>query len=191
MINGLIQEYPKHICVANRNYEIDTDFRRWIGLHEALLDVDLTNNDKLMLIYELFVNEAPPVIYEKETLLKIGEFLKGNTYEAQSKKETKEDKRGKRVFSYTYDNEFIIGAFLECYRMDLVNIAYLHWYHFCALLHALNPNCELKQRIMYRSYDLSSIKDKHEKKRIKKIQKAIELPQLKNELSDEEIANIF
>ena len=42
---------------------------------------------------------------------------------------------------------------------------------------------------MYRSIDLSSIKDKEEKKRIKKIQNAIQLPE--EVLSDYEIGEIF
>ena len=188
MINGLIEKYPTSITVARKSYQIDTDFRRWIGFHEALLDNALTSNNKLMLMYQLFKDAIPSMIYEKETIAQVAEFLKGNVMISNQKDNSKTNKQ---VFSYTYDQEYIIGAFLECYGIDLINIEYLHWYHFCALLNALNPNCELKQRIMYRSYDLSSIKDKNERKRIKKIQKMIELPQMKIELSDEDIANAF
>ena len=57
------------------------------------------------------------------------------------------------------------------------------------LFDGLSEDTEIKQRIMYRSVDLSAIQNKEERKRIRKIQKSIELPQ--EALTDYEIGNAF
>ena len=57
------------------------------------------------------------------------------------------------------------------------------------LFSGLSEGTEIKQRIMYRSVDLSEIKDKEERKRIAKIQQAIRLPDA--ELTDYDIGNAF
>ena len=57
------------------------------------------------------------------------------------------------------------------------------------LFDGLSDDTEIKQRIMYRSLDLSTIKDKDERKRIQKIQRSIQLPQ--EALSDYDIGDMF
>ena len=57
------------------------------------------------------------------------------------------------------------------------------------LFDGLSEKNEIKQRIYYRSVDLSTIKDKEERKRIRKIQNSIRLPQ--EVISDGDIANAF
>ena len=93
------------------------------------------------------------------------------------------------VFSFTYDQDYIIGAFQECYKLDILNIRHMHWWHFNALLNALNTTCELKQRIMYRSIKLSDISDKKGRNRIRKIQRQIAIPA--PEMNEYEIASVF
>ena len=67
---------------------------------------------------------------------------------------------------------------------------YMHWWKFNALFDSLNENTELKKRIAYRMMDISKIKNKDEKKRIRRIQKQIAIPVV-NVMSDEDIANAF
>ena len=57
------------------------------------------------------------------------------------------------------------------------------------LFDGLSDDTEIKQRIMYRSIDLNTVKDKEERKRIRKIQSTIQLPE--EMLSDYEIGEIF
>ena len=65
----------------------------------------------------------------------------------------------------------------------------MHWYKFHALLDALPEDTPLKKRMAYRAINISSIKDKAEKKRIKDIQRSIALPS--RELSAFDIGNQF
>lgn len=183
MLNALIEEYPDTISVEGIEYQIDTDFRRWIGLNEALLDKELESKDLNYIILELFESDIPENGVEAgKAIIK---FLQGNIDES---KKVKGASKGKRVFSFLYDCDYIIGAFMECYHIDLVRIRYMHWWHFLALLNALNSECELKKRMNYRGMDLSKLSRK-ERSRIRKIQREIALPQ--EELDEESIAAAF
>ena len=184
MLNCLIEPYPKTITVDGVDYRIDTDFRRWIGLNEALLDPELSKDDLNYLLISLFYGDIPS--NGKAAGKAIMRFLQGNV---KDEKTMEKKSRQKRVLSFTYDSDYILGAFMECYHMDLIHIRYLHWWHFLALLGALNNDCELKQRMSYRSMDTSKIKNKQEKARIRKIQREIALPSV--EIDEDSIASAF
>ena len=95
----------------------------------------------------------------------------------------------KQILSYLYDSPYVLGAFLQIYGINLRNIDYMHWYEFRTLLDALPEDTPLKKRMSYHAINISSIKDKAEKKRIKDIQRSIALPS--RELSAFDIGNQF
>ena len=187
MFNALIEEYPEEIMVHGKLYQIDSDFRRWIGLNEALMDAEMTDEERVLLIIDLFVNDAPEDIAEAVESIML--FLQGNVLNTEKKSSGDVKKNSRYVFSFTYDQDYIIGAFLEYYNIDLLNFGYMHWWHFNALLNALNEESELKKRVMYRSIRLSDIPDKKERNRIRKIQRKIAIPAA--EMSEEDIASVF
>ena len=83
-----------------------------------------------------------------------------------------------------------IGKTRLQYSIDLMRTRYMHWWKFNLLLGTISGDCELKERIRYRSINVVKIKDAAERRRIRKIQAQIALP--RNEpLSDEEIASVF
>jgi hypothetical protein len=95
----------------------------------------------------------------------------------------------KPLFSFRADYPYIMAGFLRDYGIDLSEIEYLHWWKFRMLFEGLSEDTEIKQRIMYRGINLEEIKDKDEKKRIRKIQNAIRLPE--EILTDYDIGNAF
>ena len=66
----------------------------------------------------------------------------------------------------------------------------MHWWEFRALFLALPDDSETKKRIGYRSMKLNDIKDKEERRRIRKIQRDIMIP-VSDTLSDEDIGEIL
>ena len=87
-----------------------------------------------------------------------------------------------------YDAGYVLAAFRQAYNIDLRNIRYMHWYEFRWLFEALPDNIPLKERINYRSINVSDIKDNKERSRIRKIQRATALP---NNIGDMDIGSIF
>ena len=106
-------------------------------------------------------------------------------------KEEEQQRSGKPVFSFSEDAGCIYAAFREAYGIDLQQIEYMHWWEFRSLFDWLPDGTEIKQRIMYRSIDPGTIRDKEERKRIKKIQRAVALKKKQRKLDDYEIGDMF
>ena len=119
MFNFLIKGYPKEIEVDGTNFSIDTDFRTWIGINEAMLDISLDPNVRAYLIMSVFKKSIPRL--ETTSIKKVANFLKGPNQE-----DSKESahRKSRYIFSFTYEADYIIGAFQECYGIDLINIYY-------------------------------------------------------------------
>lgn len=184
MLNILCDDLPTYVVVDNEKYPIYTDFRDWIELQEMVSN-HVADVLLMQYILTLFMDTVPENL--EEAIQSIALFLAGNVDIRATSKPSK--KKGKNVFSFTYDAPFIIGAFLESYGIDLLSIEYMHWWKFKALLEGLNSKCELNQRIAIRATKVSTIKDKEERNRIRKMQRLIALPA--TALEDEEVALAF
>ena len=99
--------------------------------------------------------------------------------------------QGLQAFSYTEDAECIYCAFLQCYGIELDTVTYMHWWKFKILFEGLPENTEIKQRILNRTINLNEVKDKEERKRIRKIKKQIALHSTGRIPGDYEIGDMF
>lgn len=81
------------------------------------------------------------------------------------------------ALSWQYDAAYVYAAFLSVYHMDLQQVEQMHWHLFLGLFDALPDETPIKQRMGYRSVNLAEIKDKNERRRIRKIQDRIRIPQ--------------
>lgn len=83
---------------------------------------------------------------------------------------------GEQLVSFLFDAKYIYAAFMQAYGIDLIEQqGSLHWSKFSALLNALPDNTLMRQIIDIRKTDLNEIKDKDEKKRIKKLKQQFSL----------------
>lgn len=186
MINLLYEQYPTELVIDNVAYPIVTDFRNWIAFFDMINDDILEPKDKLVASLQWFKNEVPNDLekaYNGLISFASAEELYSKPMQNNRKSSTKQ------ILSYLYDSSYILGAFLQTYGINLRNIDYMHWYEFRALLDTLPEDTPLKKRMSYRAINISSIKDKAEKKRIKDIQRSIALP--RRELSAFDIGNQF
>lgn len=191
-MNLFYEEYPCSVTVHGRNIPIITDFREYIKLLDMLKDTEIPDLCKMQFLTEYFLTEVSDW---KEAFDQLSIFVSMETLDKAgtiSGKETEgeEDLRAEKpLFSFSVDYPYILSGFLRDYGIDLETVDYLHWWKFRALFDGLSEDTEIKQQIMYRSMDLSTIKDKEERKRIQKIQRAIQLPA--EALSDYDIGNAF
>lgn len=184
MINLLYESLPNSIAVRNKDFLINTDFKYWIELSDALNDPDCNKEYLANVLINIFCDELPKE-FNSEVFLAIKDFLIGNI-DNKKKQSVNDNKvfRKKRIYDYKIDSEYFIAAFQQHYQIDLLK-ENMHWFHFLALFHGLG-DCELKQRMYYRGIEVSSINDKKERARVRKIQHELSLD--KTELSDELIA---
>lgn len=190
-MNPLYESFPDYVVINGRKVRIVTDFREYIKLIDLLKDDEVDTVDKARLILQWFLDD--PGKDFSECLQALSDFVtnyKEQKVEKSSGEENKDDNLQRNpVISYSQDAPYILSGFLECYGIDLTEIPYMHWWKFQILIDGMNEDCELKKRMGYRSVDLSKIKDKEERERIRRIQKQIAI--VDQSVSSEEIGNAF
>lgn len=187
MINLLYESLPNSIAVRNKDFLINTDFKYWIELSDALNDSNCNKEYLANVLMNIFYDEIPEE-FNQEVFLSIKDFLIGNVDNKKKQLSTNNKLSSKkRIYDYKIDSDYFIAAFQQQYQINLLK-ENMHWFHFLALFHGLG-DCELKQRMYYRGLDLSSISDKKERSRIRKIQQQLSLDKV--EINDEMIAQVL
>lgn len=190
-MNPLYESFPNYVVINERKVRIVTDFREYIKLIDLLKDDEVDTVDKARLILQWFLDD--PGEDFSECLQALSDFVTNYKEQKVEKSSEGENEEGNLqrnpVISYSQDAPYILSGFLECYGIDLTEIPYMHWWKFQMLIDGMNEGCELKKRMGYRSVDLSKIKDKEERERIKRIQKQIAI--VAQSVSSEEIGDAF
>lgn len=183
-MNLFYEELPMSVMVHGKTVRIRTDFRDYIRLLDMLKDKDVKPMDKLLILREYFLDDIEITQFSIDALC---DFMSADF----SDREASQTGTGRRknLFSFSIDYPYILSAFLRDYGIDLIDIKYLHWWKFRMLFDGLSEDNEIKKRIMYRGMNLNEIKDPEERKRIRRIQKVIELKQ--EELTDFDIGDAF
>lgn len=179
---NLYEPLPDYVIVKGKKYKMHTDFRKWLELYSTV------KAGSEIRFSDYYVNAYPD--NANDCVYGVVRFLLMKEESIYNKEEKGASKTKKNVISFEIDAPFIASAFLQCYRIDLLDMkTKLHWWKFRILLDGLPADTEIKKRMMYRGMDASSIKNKKERERIRKIQSKIALPQ--EVLSDYEIGNAF
>lgn len=174
--NLLIDTLPDTVEVDGRAFHIRSDFRISIMFELMISDKELSEKQKLQQMLSLYyVDEIPKNVNEA-----IEQIL--NFYACGKQRKKKDSNGSKRkgitspVYSFDYDDGMIFAAFYDQYGIDLNDIEFLHWWKFKAMFDALKEDNEIVKIMSYRATDLSTIKDKHERSRIAKLQAIHAIP---------------
>lgn len=190
MLNILYEQFPDHVTISGKSYLIETDFREWIRFMSLIDDDDVPWQMRVQLMMQWYTREMPEDI--EASIYALGDFLAAKElYPDRGGGDDHQDREQKPAFSFEQDAGCIYSAFVDCYGIDLQTVRYMHWWKFKTLFDWLPETTEIKQRIYYRMIDINSIADKDERKRIRKIQKQIELKRKKTCLDDYEIGSVF
>lgn len=188
MLNVLYEEFPESVSVHGVRYPIETDFREWIRFSELVEDDEVPWQVKCGLMLRWYCKEIPEDL--EAAVYALGDFLAARSLYPDE--DTKEHKAtGKPAFSFMDDAGCIYAAFTEAYGIDLQKVPCMHWWKFKTLFDGLPDDTEIKQRMIYRSIDPRTIKDKNERKRVQKIQKEIALKKRTRKIDDYEIGDMF
>jgi len=191
-VNLFYEAYPMSVCVGGKEIPIITDFREIVRLIDLLKAEDIEPREKMYFLLQYFKEQPEDFESAVDALsdfVTMKDFCDQSLEECETDEESGEEELRKDVYSFSIDYPFIFSAFLQDYGINIRTIQYMHWWEFRMLFSGLSENTEIKQRILYRSTDLSKIKDKEERKRIAKIQRSIRLPDA--ELTDYDIGNAF
>lgn len=142
---------PNAVTVNGRAFFIKTDFRVWLKFDR---DLDESGIESVKLENIL---ENPLEVPEME---EIEGFVNGimEFYVNKNELPRSTGNGGERVLDYYMDGDYIYAAFLEQYGIDLVDIEYLHWHKFQALIRGISDNTMLGKIMSYRGYKNSGNK---------------------------------
>lgn len=175
MLDLTAKALPNTVEVDGEAFFIKTDYRVWIRF---LRDAKTGQPFDVSYIFE---NEMPSYI-SVESLL----------WFAKPSKELPRPIRHSNAIALDYDldADLIYSAFMEQYGIDLLDIEYLHWWKFIALLSGINEETKLGKVMGYRCYE----KDNSKKDPYEELRKAweIEPPMTQEEKEDaEELLRAF
>lgn len=141
-------------------YSIDADFRTVLRCIRVCTDPDIEPKDALyMLIMWFFGGKLVPNALEL--------FL--SFVSTENGEET-----DPALMDFEQDADAIFASFMTDYGIDLIDIPFLHWYKFQALLGGLSEKTALHSRIQLRELDTSHLKGK-DKLKAEKAKRRVQL----------------
>ena len=174
-MNLLIDLVPTSVDINGKKYEINSDFRTSMLFELLTQDSSIRDNDKIRMALELYYPNIPKNV--NEAIEKIIWFYRcGKDVVSSKGTGTGKGKGATQIYSFEHDDDYIYGAFLDQYGVDLQDTEYLHWWKFKAMFKSLKGDNEIVKIMGYRSMDLSKIKDKEQKAYYKKMKDLYKIP---------------
>ncbi|MFZ8765524.1 Gp15 family bacteriophage protein [Enterococcus diestrammenae] len=179
----LDEKFTDEIQIDDVVYPLDFSFDQVLTAFRALKDQEMTFFDRLQTYLELLiVGDIPESTkwikaYEEINQLITTEQTTGVRYDLNGDPMPTPKKDKEPDFDFDADARYIYAAFMQTYRIDLINQqGELHWTKFVALLNALPDDTVFRQIRQIRSTDLSKIKDPEQRERIRKQKAEFALP---------------
>jgi hypothetical protein len=158
--------------------EFNTDFRTSMLFEMLMQDRNIRKKNKIIQAIKLYYPDVGQITDYEKAVEDILWFYRCGKELANSNNVSAENK-SKQVYSYEFDDNYIYSAFLQQYNVDLQDTEYLHWWKFRAMFDGLSKETKIVEIMGYRAIDLRTIKDKEEKKRIKKLKELYKLPDMR------------
>ena len=167
----LFGEYPTNVEINGIKYPVETDFRLMMRLEITIQTTAKAELGKALLpiIQEFYRNNVPR---DADAAVR-GMIL---FYRCGDSSERKKPTKRERCYAFDADQKYFISAFRSEYGIDLAAVK-MHWWEFSALFSGLGENTELVRIMQYRATDVSKIKSRHEKARIRRLQDIYALPE--------------
>lgn len=168
-MNILTDLLPVSVNIGGEEVLINTDFRAGIEF-ELLVERGETQIGKLL--YPFFPDGIQARIEDADEFLEaVLCFYRCGEKPEKKSGSTKAPGNDKQAYSFDVDGATIYADFWRYYGLDLSKM-YLHWWAFRALLMGLPDDSGYKQRVYYRTCDLSKL-PKKERERVNKIRNLI------------------
>jgi len=135
---------------AGEYYVINADFRNILKIIRLFGDSKVLDAQKYLLGCKWFYADGMPDISEAVTLM--------TKFMYRHEKGGDEGKKTPPQFDYEFDAEEIYTSFLLDYKVDLVEVDFLHWYKFQIMLMNLSAESPFFNKIKLRFADLKDYK---------------------------------
>ena len=191
-MNILIDYLPESVEVNGAEYEINSDFRTSILFELLMQDPEIDETEKALSAIDLYFNNESNKDKRFDTNIFKGLIDAMMWFYGCGKEEAKQSKdeeiegeepvrHNELIYNFNFDDEYIYGAYLTQYGIDLNSIDYLHWWKFRAMMKGLDSELQFVKIMGYRAIEITSDMSKSEKKHYTKMKKLYALPDLRTE----------
>ncbi|URN85148.1 bacteriophage Gp15 family protein [Acetobacterium wieringae] len=182
-MNLLTRQLPQSVEIDGVEYPVNTDFRLMIEF-EIITNGPGTTEEKgpktLALVERFFngryIGNPDSAVEAFLWFYRCGEIPKKSRENALESIKT-----SRPVYSFDIDGALIYAAFMDQYRIDLVNVDYLHWWSFRSLMTALRDDHEFKKVMGYRAMKIDKNMTAEQRKAYKKLKQLYRLPDYRTE----------
>ncbi|GEP20603.1 Gp15 family bacteriophage protein [Latilactobacillus sakei] len=184
-LNDPLNDY---VTINDEEHPIYMAFDNVMSALETFDDKELSESDRLYIFLGVMLHDYDQELISAldfETQVDVGkqiidqinsEPIENQPVDLEGNPMPQPKRDGEQLVSFLFDAKYIYAAFMQAYGIDLIEQqGSLHWSKFSALLNALPDNTLMRQIIDIRKTDLNEIKDKDEKKRIKKLKQQFSL----------------
>ena len=182
-MTDIAEKLPCSIKIDGAEYPVNTDFRIMTGFETKITAADISDKKEFIKIFietisKLFI-EIPRADINKIIDGIMWFYRCGESPENKSGNPS----RAKRCYDYKEDANYIYAAFAQQYGDDLVN-SKMHWWEFRAKFLGLTDATEFVKIMQYRCTDISKIKNKDERARLKRLQEHYALKENRMKFAD-------
>ena len=168
----LTEKLPRSITINGAEYSVNTDFRIMAEFETKICNTDISDKK----VFAEIIAETVSKLFIDAPKANIDEIIKAMLKYYRCGKECKSGGvcSHKRCYDYNKDADYIYAAFAQQYGDDLSS-AKMHWWEFRAKFLGLTDATEFVKIMQYRNADISKIKNKDERARLRKLQEYFSL----------------
>lgn len=172
-MNILTEQLPTAVEIDGVVHELDTDFRTCLRIILAFEDMELTDQEKAMVMLSLLYREAPANAQEA---CRLGVKFLDCGEEPRKSGGGHDDGR---LYSFAQDAKYIYSAIKQSHGVDLETVDYLHWWKFCYMFLDLREDCFFHRLIHLRRQKNTGKMTKEERELYYKIRDIVDLPEVR------------
>lgn len=162
-------ELPRFITIGGAAYAINTDYRIMADFEKKIEDADMSDKTAFAQV----LSETVSALFIEVPKAETQQIIEGLLWYYRCGKELRNvpqtPRSNKRYYDYDEDADYIYAAFMQQYGDNLIT-SHMHWWEFRAKFISLTEDTEFVKIMQYRGTDVSKIKCKEERSRIKRIQ---------------------
>ena len=176
-MNIILDRTPKVVGIGGKAYPIRWDFRTSILFELMVQDDGMSDKEKVFEALRLYYPEIPPDLdLAVEKLLWFYRCGRKEKAKAEGSEKTENNEPKKLIYSYEHDADYIYGAFMQQYGIDLSSVENLHWWNFRALFISLNDSCEFVKIMGYRAMEITGKMTAEQRKYYRRMKEVYALP---------------
>lgn len=160
---------PRSITIGGEAYAINTDYRIMADFEMKIANADMSDRNAFAKV----LSETVSALFIDVPRADAQQIIEGVLWYYRCGNEPRETsvtpRSNKRYYDYSEDSDYIYAAFMQQYGDDLLT-SKMHWWEFRAKFMALTEATEFVKIMQYRGTDVSKIKCREERSRIKKLQ---------------------